>query len=232
MGAMSKNKVLVIDDDEDVLDLLQYNLNSRGYKVKCVSDSSIALHEALKMEPDLIVLDIMMPEINGLELCQQLRTHKALENTPLFFLTAKTDNYIVPVALNSGGDDLIFKTSGIRSLILKIASVLEDGLVIRKRTTRLKIGRWELNRDAVSISNGKTTVQLTADEFELFFLLAQNPTTTMDATTIKNYIWGADIFHVASPIGEFVERIEKKMKANWIIEVKRNCFRFNLKMVL
>jgi two-component system alkaline phosphatase synthesis response regulator PhoP len=227
----SKNRILLVDDDPDVLELLEYNLAINGYQVRCVDDATQVFNEACKFSPDLFVLDIMMPQSNGIEICRLLRREVRFQDVPLFFLTAKTESALVKVALESGGDDLIHKMMGLPSLIMKINSVLKEGWVIRKRMEGLTLGILVLDRRTSSVKIGKRHVQLSVNEFELLFLLVQNPTKIISPQAIKNHIWGSDIFHVASPIDDLVERISKKLGMKWITETKENHYRLNSKLI-
>lgn len=226
-----RKRILLVDDDQDVLELLEYNLSTNGYKVRCLVDSTQVVEEACEFSPDLVVLDIMMPQANGIEVCRLLRSVKRFQNVPVFFLTAKTESSLVQVALESGGDDLIHKMMGLRSLITKINSVLKEGWVIRKRMDTLTLGGMVLDRKTSSVQVGKRNVQLSINEFELLFLLAQNPTKTITSQSIKNHIWGSDIFHVASPIDDLTERISKKLGIKWITETEENRYRLNSKLI-
>src|SRR5690606_8365311 len=105
-------RVMVVDDDKDILDLLEYNLEKEGFKVKVLTDSSKAVKAAKDFEPDLIILDIMMPHPNGIEICRDLRSMKRFSDTYIFFLTAKSESYYQHAALNTGGDDFIEKVIG------------------------------------------------------------------------------------------------------------------------
>jgi two-component system alkaline phosphatase synthesis response regulator PhoP len=226
-----RKRILLVDDDQDVLELLEYNLLTNGYNVRCLVDSTQVVEEACEFSPDLVVLDIMMPQANGIEVCRLLRSVKRFQNVPLFFLTAKTESSLVQVALESGGDDLIHKMMGLRSLITKINSVLKEGWIIRKRMETITLGTMVLDRRTSSVQVGKRQVQLSINEFELLFLLAQNPTKTITSQSIKNHIWGSDIFHVASPIDDLTERISKKLGIKWITETEENRYRLNLKLI-
>jgi two-component system alkaline phosphatase synthesis response regulator PhoP len=226
-----RKRILLVDDDQDVLELLEYNLSSQGYKVRCVVDSTQVVNEACEFSPDLVVLDIMMPQANGIEVCRLLRGVKRFQNVPVFFLTAKTESSLVQVALESGGDDLIHKMMGLRSLITKINSVLKEGWVIKKRMEKLTLGNLILDRKTSSVQVGNRHVQLSINEFELLFLLAQNPTKTISSQSIKNHIWGSDIFHVAAPIDDLTERISKKLGIKWITETDENRYRLNSKLM-
>lgn len=231
MSMEGRKRILLVDDDQDVLELLHYNLSNQGYKVKCIYDSETAIDEASRFSPDLIVLDIMMPNINGIELCRKMRKIKGMENLPLFFLTAKTESSLVEVALECGGDDLIHKMMGLRSLITRINAVLKDGWVIRKRMAKLTIGILVLDRRTSMVQMGNRQVQLSVNEFELLYLLAQNPTRKINAESIRTHIWGSDIFHVAAPVDDLAERITRKLGMKWIIETDSNQFRLNSKLI-
>ena len=226
-----KKRILIADDDQDVLELLEYNLTTQGYRVMCIADATRVIDEASEFDPDLFVLDIMMPEINGIELCRMLRELNHFKDVPVFFLTAKTESSLVQIAIESGGDDLIHKMMGLRSLIMKINSVLREGWVIRKRMDKLAFGALILDRKTTSVQLGNKYIQLSVNEFELLFLLAQNPTKTITSQSIRNHIWGSDIFHVASPIDDLMERISKKLGIKWITEIKENHYRLNSKMI-
>ena len=226
-----RKRILLVDDDQDVLELLEYNLLTNGYNVRCLVDSTQVVEEACEFSPDLVVLDIMMPQANGIEVCRLLRSVKRFQNVPLFFLTAKTESSLVQVALESGWDDLIHKMMWLRSLITKINSVLKEGWIIRKRMETLTLGNMVLDRRTSSVQVGKRQVQLSINEFELLFLLAQNPTKTITSQSIKNHIWGSDIFHVASPIDDLTERISKKLGIKWITETEENRYRLNSKLI-
>src|SRR5688572_27533888 len=120
MGDKKPFKILLVDDDYDILDLLKYNLEKEGYKVKTLHDSTGAVHVAKKFSPDLIILDIMMPHPNGIEICKELRGIKRFEDTYIFFLTAKSESYYQQAALDTGGDDFIEKLIGLRALTNKV----------------------------------------------------------------------------------------------------------------
>jgi two-component system, OmpR family, alkaline phosphatase synthesis response regulator PhoP len=157
-------RILIVDDDTDILDLLSYNLDKEGYKVKTVGDSSKALKTALLFKPDLIVLDIMMPVINGIEICKQLRQTDTFKNTYIFFLTAKGESYYQVAALDTGGDDYIEKVVGLRVLIHRIKTVLNRKLVIRKSISELSIGSLKLNRLKNNIEINGSVISLSKPE--------------------------------------------------------------------
>ncbi|HEY4655321.1 MAG TPA: response regulator, partial [Cyclobacteriaceae bacterium] len=151
MGGM-KPHVLIVDDDEDILELLKYNLEKEGFKVKALAKSKGALRVAREFDPDLIILDIMMDHPNGIELCRELRSLNRFVNTYIFFLTAVSEDYFQNAALNTGGDDFIDKMMGLRSLTFKVNSVLKHRFVIRRGISDLQVGEVALHRKSGAVN--------------------------------------------------------------------------------
>src|SRR6188768_1669427 len=144
-------RVLVVDDDKDILDLLEYNLEKEGFKVKTLDDSFLAVDVAKDYNPDLIILDIMMPHPNGIEICRALRGMKQFGETYIFFLTAKSESYYQQAALDTGGDDYIEKVIGLRALTYKVSTVLKRKFIIRKSILELQVGALRMFRKSNSV---------------------------------------------------------------------------------
>src|SRR5688572_26284071 len=132
MGEKS-SRILVVDDDVDILALLKYNFEKEGFQVKTVDNSKNTLKAAYKFQPDLVILDVLMPHLSGFEVCEKLRNTEAFENIYIFFLTARPENTFQEAALRIGGDDYIEKLTGIRALLYKVNSVLKKKYIIQKR---------------------------------------------------------------------------------------------------
>ena len=175
MGENRSFRVLLVDDDRDILELLEYNLEKEGFKVKAIEDSWEAVKVAKEFMPDLVILDIMMPHPNGIEICRELRSLKRFEDTYIFFLTAKSETYYRQAALDTGGDDFIEKVVGLRALTYKVKTVLKRRFVIRKSVPELHIGELTISRKSNSVRVGQHEVALSKPEFELLFFFAQNP---------------------------------------------------------
>ncbi|CAN5121279.1 hypothetical protein BH09BAC3_BH09BAC3_29780 [soil metagenome] len=131
---MGKDRILVVDDDKDILELLSYNLERQGYKVQTIDVSTQALRACIQFEPDLIILDMMMPDINGIEVCRSIRSLERFKDTFIFFLTAKSENYYRDAAMETGANDFIEKIIGVRSLMDKIKVALKPPISPRKRS--------------------------------------------------------------------------------------------------
>lgn len=205
-----KDRVLVVDDDRDILDLLEYNLEKDGYRVKTVMDSSRAIHAAKKFIPDLIILDIMMPHPNGIELCRELRALKKFEDTFIFFLTAKSESYYQQAALDTGGDDYIEKIVGLRALTYKIGTVLREKFVIRKSIREMKVDNLLIKRKSHSVWVNGQEVVLSQPEFDLLYFLAQNPNKDISAEDLLKNLWGSDVYRVDASIENYIKNLIDK----------------------
>jgi len=221
-------RVLVVDDDHDILDLLEYNLEKEGFKVKAVSDSFLAIDVARHFGPDLIILDIMMPHPNGIEICRKLRELKQFENTYIFFLTAKSENYYHEAALDTGGDDYIEKIVGLRALTYKVRTVLKRKFVIRKSAAELLIGNLRINRKSSSVSVDGAEIMLSRPEFEILFFFAQNPSKVISQENLLQNIWGSEIYLVDTSIEVYITNLRKKLGIDIIRYEGENRYRLNL----
>jgi len=222
-------RVMLVDDDRDILDLLEYNLEKEGFKVKALDDSTRAVKVANEFHPDLIILDIMMPHPNGIEICKELRGIKRFEDTYIFFLTAKSESYYLQAALDTGGDDYIEKVAGLRALTHKIRTVLKRKFVIRKSIGELHIGNLNIKRHSHSVVMGDVEITLSKPEFELLFFFAQNPRKIISQESLLRNIWGSEIYLFDTSIDVYIENLRKKLGLNLIRRTHDNHYRLDLK---
>jgi two-component system, OmpR family, alkaline phosphatase synthesis response regulator PhoP len=220
-------RILVVDDDRDILELLEYNLEREGFKVKTLEDSSEAIDVAKDFSPDLIILDIMMPHPNGIEVCRALRSLKRFEDTYIFFLTAKSESYYHEAALDTGGDDYIEKVIGLRALTYKVNTVLKRKFIIRKSILELKIGAMRIFRKSNSVCIGEHEVSLSKPEFELLFFFAQNPHKAISQENLLGNIWGSEIYLFDHSIEVYIQSLKKKLGLDIISRTLDNRYRFN-----
>lgn len=219
-------RVLVVDDDQDILDLLKYNLEKEGYKVKLVDDSHRAVKAAKTFQPDLIILDVMMPHPNGIEICRELRRLPQFIDTYIFFLTAKSESYYQEAALDTGGDDYIEKIIGLRALTYKIGNVLRKNFVIRKSASELRVGNLIIHRKSRSVHVGSELVALSKPEFELLFFFAQNPNKVITLENLLHNLWGSEVYMVDASIEVYIRNLMRKIGWNRIQETGDNQYRF------
>ena len=211
MGEKRSFRVLVVDDDRDILELLEYNLEKEGFKVKSLEDSWQAIKVAKEFMPDLVILDIMMPHPNGIEICKELRSLKKFEDTYIFFLTAKSETYYRQAALDTGGDDFIEKVVGLRALTYKVKTVLKRRFVIRKSIPELKIGNMVISRKSSTVKIGDFEVALSKPEFELLFFFAQNPDKIISQENLLKNIWGSEIYLFDTSIEVYIQNLKAKL---------------------
>lgn len=221
-------RVLVVDDDKDILDLLEYNLEKEGFKVKTLHDSFLAVDVAKDYNPDLIILDIMMPHPNGIEICRTLRGLKKFEDTYIFFLTAKSENYYHEAALDTGGDDYIEKIIGLRALTYKVNTVLRRKFVIRKGIPELRIGNLRISRKSNSVRIGNFEIVLSKPEFELLFFFAQNPRKIITQENLVHNIWGSEIYLFDTSIEVYIQNLRKKLGIDIIHQAGDNRYRLDI----
>ena len=229
MGEKKPFKVMLVDDDRDILELLEYNLEKEGFKVKALDDSWNAIKVANDFCPDLIILDIMMPHPNGIEICRELRSIKRFEDTYIFFLTAKSDSYYQQAALDTGGDDYIEKVVGLRALTYKVNTVLKRKFVIRKSIPVLNIGKLSINRKSSSVRIGDMEITLSKPEFELLFFFAQNPRKVISQENLLCNIWGSEIYLFDTSIDVYIQNLKHKLGLELIYRTIDNRYRLDLK---
>ena len=228
MGEKRPFRVLLVDDDWDILELLEYNLEKEGFKVRTLEDSLQAVDVAKEFSPDLIILDIMMPHPNGIEICKELRSIKRFEDTYIFFLTAKSESYYQQAALDTGGDDYIEKVVGLRALTYKVKTVLKRRFVIRKSVPELKVGNMSINRRAGSVKIGDAVIMLSKPEFELLFFFAQNPGKVISQENLLANIWGSEIYLFDTSIEVYIQNLRKKLGMHIIHKTTDNQYIFDL----
>ncbi|HYG17952.1 MAG TPA: response regulator transcription factor [Ohtaekwangia sp.] len=222
----SKARILVVDDDGDILDLLKYNFQKEGFRVKTIDDSSRTVKVAMKFSPDLIILDVMMPKPDGLEICEQLRSIPSFSDTYIFFLTARPGNVFQSTALRSGGDDYIEKLMGLRSLLYKVKSVLKQNIVIQKRVAEIHTGQLHLLRSTQEVIFRNTKVAVDAVEFEMLFFFAQNSGRIITTDMLVHSISGTEIELQENSVEVYIAGLTRKLSPDMIRRLDKRKFRF------
>ena len=223
---MKSYRILIIDDDKDILELLKYNLEKEGYEVYTLSKGTSCVAKAMELKPDLIVLDIMMPRINGLEVCRQLRQYADFQNTYIFFLTALSDRQMRKEALELGGDDFIQKITGLRALTYKISTVLHENLVIRKSMKHISIGKLEIDRPSQEVVYEGRRIRLSEAEFEILYFFAQNPEREISRDRLLQNIWGSDVFILAKTLDVYLKNVARKVGVDLIRQPRDGQYQF------
>lgn len=212
-----KPKVLLVDDEIDILDLIQYHLEKEGYIVKTASNGIEAISVARTFLPDLILLDVMMPEMDGIEACLELRKDKIFKNTIIAFLTARSEDYSQVAGLDSGADDYITKPIKPRVLISRVKALLRRLSNQVVKSNRISL---EINRDKyIAICEGKE-LTLPKKEFELLALLFSKPGNVFTRDVILKKVWGDDIVVGDRTIDVHVRKLREKIGDQYIMTIK------------
>ena len=224
---MADNKtILVVDDEQDLLDLIEYNLKKEGFDVLKAEDGKEGISMARKHMPDLVLLDIMMPKMDGLEAVEVMRGDEELKHIPIIFLTARGDEKTEVEGLNKGGDDYITKPISTTKLISRIKAVLRRFEDHEDFGNRLEVHDLVIDKDRYIVTQGDEEFQLPRKEFELLFFLASRKGKVMDRQTLLNQVWGDNIYVVDRTIDVHVRKIREKLGDEYIETVKGVGYRF------
>lgn len=228
MAAKPQQKVLVVDDEEPILELLRYNLEKQGYDVKTATDGAGAVETARKFHPDLVLLDIMMPKMDGVEACRQLRAMPELQNTFIVFLTARSEEYSEVAAFDVGADDYITKPIKPRALMSRISALFRRDSKKKASHAQIKLGNLTIDRTSYTIRVSGREISLPKKEFELLFFLAQNPNKVFSRDDLLQNIWGSDVYVLARTVDVHIRKVREKIGDDYITTVKGVGYKFNL----
>ena len=220
-------KILIVDDEPDILEFLQYNLRKEGYEVVTANDGKSALMVAVREKPHLIVLDIMMPELDGVETCRLLRERKEFMHTPIAFLTARDEDFSQITALDVGGDDYITKPIKPRVLISRINALL-------RRANResdadefaIHVHDLVIDRHKVLVFRGDQAIELPRKEFEIIWLLASKPGRVFTREEIFDKIWGSDVIVGNRTIDVHIRKLRERLGEEYIKTLKGIGYKF------
>ncbi|MGB0849705.1 MAG: response regulator [Bacteroidia bacterium] len=218
-------KILIVDDDQDIVDLVKYNLEKEGYKCYTANDGKEAVAKALDKLPDLILLDIMMPNMDGIEACRTIKANDKLKDIFIAFLTARGEEYSEIAGFEVGADDYITKPIKPRVLLSRIKAILK-----RKKenvfSDVLQIGDISINRSSFDVKLRGENLVLPKKEFELLFLLASKPGKVFTREVILNKVWGMDVSVVDRTIDVHIRKIREKIGDHRIKTVKGVGYKF------
>lgn len=222
----SSKKILIADDEPDILEILQFNLTAEGYEVITAKNGDEAIIKAISMMPDLIILDIMMPGKNGIEVCKHLRTMPQLGNTLIIFLTAINDDLSEVKGLESGADDYLNKPIRPKVLLSKVSALFRR--MVKGEEDVLQIGNLFIDREKYSVKLNNEDVLLARKEFELLSLLVSKPGKVFLRNEILNQVWGTDVIVGDRTIDVHIRKIRQKLNLDCITTVKGVGYKFEL----
>ncbi len=226
----TKHKILIVDDEPDIRELIEYNLKKEGYQVFTASNGQEAVTEAKRVFPDLIILDIMMPKMDGIEACRILRTMNEFKNTFMVFLTARSEEYSEIAGFNVGADDYIAKPIKARALISRINAILRRNTHAETELdNKLEIGDLVIDREAFLVFRKGEKIVLAKKEFELLYLLASRPGKVYTREVILKNIWEDSVVVTNRTIDVHIRKLREKLGDNYVSTVKGVGYKFELK---
>ena len=219
MVSNSNIKILLVDDEQDILEIVGYNLKQEGYSVYTAENGVQAIKKAQEVKPDLIILDVMMPEMDGIEACEHIRAIPELKNTIITFFTARSEDYSQIAGFDAGADDYISKPVKPKVLVSKIKGLLRrlnhDVVTNTAKpelaTDTLVIGDIQINREEYKIIKGDVELVLPRKEFELFYLLASKPGKVFKREEILDKVWGNEVIVGGRTIDVHIRKLREKI---------------------
>ena len=226
MGSDSK-RILIADDEQDILEIMTYNLQLHGYEVACAKDGDEAIQKAKDFKPELIILDIMMPKKNGIEVCKILRSQSIFNDTIIIFLTALNDELSHVKGLEFGADDYISKPISPKILVSKVNSLFRR--LTKSDTSKvIEIGDVKIDPDQYLVDYKDEPISLAKKEFELISYLASKPGRVFLRNEILNQIWGSEVIVGDRTIDFHVRKIRPTLGIDCITTVKGVGYKFEL----
>ena len=215
-------KILLVDDEQDILEIVGYNLSQEGYQIITASNGKEAIAKAKKEHPQLIIMDVMMPEMDGMEACENIRKIPELQDTIITFLTARSEDYSQVAGFDAGADDYIAKPIKPKVLVSKVQALLRrlKGVEGVSNSTTLNVGNIEINREEYKIVNEGKEIVLPRKEFELFYLLATKPGKVFTREEILDKVWGNEVVVGGRTIDVHIRKLREKIGDNFFKTIK------------
>jgi len=230
METNSRYKILIIDDEPDILEFLGYNLKKEGFQVFLANDGKKGIEQAREINPHLILLDVMMPEMDGIETCEQIRKLPEINNTLIAFLTARSEDYSQIAGFEAGGDDYISKPIKIKVLVSRIKALLKRYSEFEtpelQETSIKRVGNIMIDLDRYLVTVDDKEINLPRKEFTLLQLLTSRPSKVFTREEIFDYIWGDSVFVGDRTIDVYIRKLREKLGDKHIKTIKGVGYRF------
>lgn len=202
--------ILLVDDEPDILEIVRYNLALEGYKIETAENGVEAIDKAKKVKPQLIIMDVMMPKMDGIEACEKIRSIPDLSETVITFLSARGEDFSQVAGLDAGADDYITKPIKPKVLVSKVKALLRR-FRDEEESDKMKLGDLVINREEYKILLGKEEIMLPKKEFELLALLASKPGKVFKRENILDSIWGNDVIVGGRTIDVHIRKLREKI---------------------
>jgi two-component system alkaline phosphatase synthesis response regulator PhoP len=219
-------KVLIVDDEPDILEIISYNLTKEGYEILTAKNGIEALEKTASFKPELVILDIMMPKMNGIEVCKILRSKPEFNNTLIIFLTALSDETSQIKGLEMGADDYVNKPISPKVLVSRVNAIFRR--IYKEEGKAIRLGNMIIDPEKfMVVLNGKDIV-LAKKEFELLYLLASKPGRVFLRNEILTQVWGAEVIVGDRTIDVHIRKIRQKLEIDCVTTVKGVGYKFEL----
>lgn len=222
-----QQKVLLVDDEPDIREFIEYNLLKEGYIVECAENGKDGLEKAKAFQPDLILLDIMMPDMDGIEVCSELRSMEAFKDTLIAFLTARKEDFTQIASFESGGDDFINKPIKPRVLMSRVKALLKRKKKSKQPKVETVFGDLKINEEQMLVYLKEEPLTLTKKEFEILLLLSTKPGKIFNRTEIFQKVWGDDLIVGDRTIDVHIRKIREKVGDSYIKTKKGVGYKFD-----
>ena len=213
-------KILLVDDEPDILEIVGYNLSSEGYQISTAANGLEAISKAKKVKPHLIIMDVMMPEMDGIEACENIRKDSSLANTIITFLTARGEDYSQVAGFDAGADDYITKPIKPKVLVSKVKALLRRLKDEDENAQIVTVGNIVINREEYKIEKEGVEIILPRKEFELLSLLASRPGKVFKREEILDKVWGNEVIVGGRTIDVHIRKLREKIGENHFKTVK------------
>ena len=213
-------KILLVDDEQDILEIVGYNLSQEGYNIFTASNGKEAIQVAKKELPHLIIMDVMMPEMDGIEACEQIRKMPELSQVIITFLTARSEDYSQVAGFEAGADDYISKPIKPKVLVSKVKALLRRLKESEVHGDTLNVGNIEINREEYKIIKDGVEIILPRKEFELFYLLASKPGKVFKREEILDRVWGNEVVVGGRTIDVHIRKLREKIGDDFFKTIK------------
>ena len=219
-------KILLVDDEPDVIEIIRYNLDQEGYKLYTASNGKEAVEKAKKKLPHLIIMDVMMPKMDGIEACEQLRNDIRFNDTIIMFLTARGEDYSYVAAFDAGADDYVTKPIKPKVIVSKVKALLRRLKKEEQTPEKIQIGKLIIDREQYEVTHMDKSFSMPRKEFELLYLLASNPDKVVKRDKIMEIVWGSEVVVGDRTIDVHIRKLREKVGDKYFKTVKGVGYKF------
>jgi two-component system phosphate regulon response regulator PhoB len=206
--------ILIIEDDRDIVELVRYNLEKEGFKVTAIGDGASGLAQVNKSAPDLVILDLMLPRLPGLEICKEIRRNQNLNQLPILMLTARGEEADRVLGLELGADDYVTKPFSPRELVARVRALLRRTEPPEEPARTIDVGRLLIDPSSYRVTRGGKPVTLSTLEFRLLYFLASHPNRVFTRDQLLDAVWGNERFVTPRSVDVYVRRLREKIEEN------------------